>query len=363
MRLLIHSSYDQPVHVVRPEAEIYVEMARAGHEVTIVTEPGDFDYARRFRAHGIRVIGAYPRKKIDVAHIRQLRAELKSGYDLAVGYNSKTLPNLAFASIGLAHKLVAYRGTVGGLYRHDPSSYLTALHPRVNGVICVSDAVRDDVRQRSFLPDNRVVTCYKGHDIHWYDGEAANLAEFGIPPEAFVIICVANARPSKGIEVLLEASAHLDQPENVHLLFAGRGFEASPYRELIAAHPLSARIHCLGHRSDIPALMRAANVQVQPSVKGEGLPKTVIEAMGGATPSIVTTTGGSKELIREGETGFVVEVNDAPAITGHLNPLIADPARARRMGEAAYQHLKTDFSLQRSLADHETFFKQLLENQ
>lgn len=359
MRILVHSSYDQPEHVVRPEAEIYVALAARGHRITVVTEPGDFYYARRFRAQGIEVIGAYPRKKIDFAQIRRLRQALQSGYDIAVGYNAKTLPNLAFASIGLRHRLIAYRGTVGGLYRHDPTAYLTALHPRVNGIICVSEAVRADVRRRSFLPDQRVVAIHKGHDSSWYDQTTAALGAFGIGRDAFVIICVANDRPGKGVNVLLAATEHLRRPEHVHLLLVGTGFERDFYNDLIAAHPLRGRIHRLGSRKDIPALMRAANVQVQPSIKGEGLPKTVIEAMGGATPSIVTTTGGSKELIADGVSGFVVPVNDAAAITACLDRLIADPEQTAAMGKAAHDRLKTQFSLARSVCEHETFFRTL----
>ena len=359
MRILVHASYDQPEHVVRPEAEIYVALSVRGHRVTVITEPGDFCYARRFREHGIEVIGAYPGKKIDFAQIRRLRQALRSGYDIAVGYNAKTLPNLAFASIGLSHRLIAYRGTVGGLYRHDPTAYLTALHPRVNGIFCVSAAVRDDVRRRSFLPDERVVAIHKGHDIAWYDGTTAALGELGIGRDAFVIICVANDRPGKGVSVLLAATERLHRPDRVHLLLVGSGFERGAYSDLIAAHPLRGRIHRLGYRKDIPALMRAADVQVQPSVKGEGLPKTVLEAMGGATPSIVTTTGGSKELVAEGVSGFVVPVNDAAAITVRLDQLIADPARAAVMGKAARDRLETHFSLARSVKEHEAFFRAL----
>ncbi len=359
MKILVHSSYDQPEHVVRPEAEIYVELAARGHQVTIFTEPGAFFYARRFREHGIEVIGAYPRKKIDFAQIRRLRAQLRSGYDVAVGYNAKTLPNLAFASIGLPHRLIAYRGTVGGLYRHDPTAYLTALHPRVDGIVCVSAAVRKDVRRHAFLPDERVVTIHKGHDIAWYDGATADLGEWGIGEDAFVIICVANNRPGKGVNVLLAATKQLRRADHVHLLLVGSGFDGSPYNDWIAAHPLHGRIHRLGYRNDIPALMRAADVQVQPSVKGEGLPKTVIEAMGGATPSIVTTTGGSQELVAEGKSGFVVPVGDAAAITARLDELIADPARGKVMGKAAHARLATEFSLARSVREHEAFFRTL----
>ncbi|SUO96846.1 glycosyltransferase family 4 protein [Suttonella ornithocola] len=362
MKILVHSGYkvDSP-HSVRPEAEVYIALARKGHEITIVTQPGEYEYFKRFQTQGLHTIGAYPKNKIDFSHIQFLRKELKKGYDIAYGYNSKTIPNLAFAAIGLPTKVIAYRGTVGGLYRYDPSSYLTALHPRVDAVIAVSNAVRDDVRKRSFLPNERVITIYKGHDIQWYDDEPkTDLTSLGISKDAFTVICAANARPSKGIEILLDAFGQLSYTDNIHLVFAGNGFEQEPYQSLINSHPLKNQIHLLGHRNDIIGLMKAADVQVQPSIKGEGLPKTIIEAMGGATPSIVTTTGGGKELILEGKTGFVVPTHDAMAIAKHLGQLIANPSQAKEMGQLAKERLKTEFSLVKSIEEHEHFFKTLI---
>ncbi len=136
----------------------------------------------RFRDCGVKVIDCYPNKKVCLKTIKTLHHELNSGnYDICYGFNSKTIPNLAFASIGTKAKMVSYRGTTGGLYRHDPTAYLTHLHPKVQGIVCVSNAIRDDVRETCLATHQKhVVTIYKGHQLAWYQVPQTERSEFGL---------------------------------------------------------------------------------------------------------------------------------------------------------------------------------------
>lgn len=361
MRILIFSSYKDAWNSVRPEAEMFIEMVKLGHEVTIMTQ-GDADYVARFRDNGIKVIDAYPSKKICWTTIKTLRAELRAHpYDIVYAMNSKTIPNAAFACIGFKRtKLVTYRGTVGGLYRHDPTAYLTHLHPRVDGISCVAQAVTDDVKQRVWRHKDRVVTIYKGHDIAWYQAQPANICELGLPSDAFCVICIANARPSKGVHILLDSAKQLADLPHVHLLLAGRDMDTEQNLNLAKQSGMSERIHFLGYRQDVPELLAASAVQVQPSISGEGLPKTIIEAMAMGVPSIVTTTGGGKELLVDGESGFIVPVQDPDAIAEKIRWLYQSPEQRQKMGKLAQQRMISDFSCQTSAQQHLAFFQSLL---
>jgi hypothetical protein len=172
MNILIFGSSDSSFNSVRPEAEIFIGMAGRGHNVTVVTH-ANTEYSKIFEQNGIKVIGHHPKHKISFESIAIIRAELRSKrYDIVYASNSKTIPNAAFACIGMPVKLITYRGTTGGLYRHDPSAYLTHLHPRVNGIICVAEAVREDVIQRVWKNKNNVVAIHKGHN---YPGTTSRL--------------------------------------------------------------------------------------------------------------------------------------------------------------------------------------------
>jgi hypothetical protein len=148
MKILVCASYKHAWNSIRPEAEIFIEMAKLGHSITVMTQ-GDAGYVTRLKENGVNVISCYPTRKICIKTIKTIRAELKkNNYDICYAFNSKTIPNAAFACIGFDVKLIVYRGTTGGLYRHDPSAYLTILHPRVDGVVCVSVAVKNDFVKR-----------------------------------------------------------------------------------------------------------------------------------------------------------------------------------------------------------------------
>lgn len=357
MNILICSSYLHAWNSVRPEAEMFIGFVKAGHNVTIMTQ-GEAEYVKRFKEEGVDVIDCYPTKKVCFKTIKKIHQVIKQKQiDICYGFNSKTIPNAAFACIGTKAKMIAYRGTTGGLYRHDPSAYLTQLHPRVDGIICVSKAVQQDVKNRVWKNKNNVVTIYKGHKLAWYQVEATPRSEFGLKEENIIAVCATHVRPSKGISILLEATHLIDDP-NFHLILAGSGYE--PHFDQIKASPMADRIHYIGHRTDIPSLMTMADFQVQPSISGEGLPRTIIEAMANGTTSVATTTGGSPELIIDGETGYIVETGNAAAFAGAMNKLISNKAQCNEMSKKAQQHLNTYFTSAETIKHHIDYFKQLL---
>ena len=113
---------------------MFIEFVKQGHNVTVMTQ-GDAEYVERFIKQGVKVIDCYPSKKICIKTIKKVHNTLKENtIDICYAFNSKTIPNAAFACIGTKEKLVAYRGTTGGLYRHDPSAYLTQQPQRVGGI-------------------------------------------------------------------------------------------------------------------------------------------------------------------------------------------------------------------------------------
>ncbi|UJZ94020.1 glycosyltransferase [Photobacterium damselae subsp. damselae] len=360
MRILVLSSYKDSWNSVRPEAEMFIEMVNQGHDVTIMTQ-GDAEYVSRFKKYGIHVIDCYPKRKICSHTIKAIRTELKAKYyDIVYALNSKTIPNAAFACIGFPNtKLISYRGTVGGIYRHDPSAYLTHLHPRIDGISCVANAVTESVRTKAYVDHDAIQTIYKGHDLEWYVAEKANREILGLLDSDVVVICVANARKSKGVHILLEAMTHLASISNLHLVLVGRDMDTEENTQLAQQSGMNERIHFLGYRNDVPELMAMADIQIQPSISGEGLPKTIIEAMAMSKPSVVTTTGGSKELVDNNVTGFVVETGNEAVLANKIAQLAQSKEMRTNMGNAAKQRLIDSFSIQATTLQQLAFFQHI----
>jgi len=344
---------------VRPEAEWFIGLQRAGIEMTVMTEQ-DSVYADRMRAAGVRIVHLDIRRKYDLSAIRAIRTELREQrhHILHLFYN-KAISNGIVASLGQPVKVVTYRGQTGNIKRHDPTAYLGHLNPRVTKITCVADAVRRDLIANGVSPE-KVTTIYKGHDLSWYEGiEAENLAPLGIPEDAFTVACVANNRPRKGVPVLIEAARYLPSDTRLHFLLIGNGMTSDEIRDLIDASPLADRFHPLGYREDVLRLVAACQGGVLPATKREGLPKTVIESMALGLPTVVTRTGGSPELIVDGDCGYVVEPGDAQGLAAALQRLVYDPEGARRMGENARRRLAEAFNVEQGVAAHVRLYNEL----
>jgi len=346
----------------RPTTATFIGLHRAGIALTVVCPPGSQGHAA-LDAAGVPLLDFELRGRVDSAGVRRLRSELQIGhYDILHVFSNKALQNGLLASRGLAIRIIAYRGIVGNVSFFNPVSWMRFLNPRIDRIVCVAEAVREYfLRMRpAFLrvPAERLVTIYKGHSLDWYTASPADLSELGIPPDAFVIGCVANYRPRKGIELLVEAMADTPQSWQAHLLLVGQ-MDAPRLTKTIAASPASERIHRVGYRRDAPSLTAACHVFVLPSIRREGLARSLIEAMAYGVAPIVTDCGGSPELVVHGESGLVIPVGDAAAIGRALRKMHEKPEMRRRMGEAARNRIGKDFRIETTIEQTLALYRSL----
>ncbi len=336
----------------RPTTATFVGLRRAGVDLTVVCPP-DTDSRALLAAEGVKLLDLKLGGLRDRRGTARLRDELVRGsYDVLHVFSNRPLESGVAAVRGLPVKLVAYRGIVGNVSFLSPISWLRFLNPRIDRIVCVCNAVRDyflSMRPALLrMPAERPVTIYKGHSLAWYTAAPADLRELGIPAGAFVAVCVANYRPRKGIEVLVDALAELPRDWPVHVLLVGR-MDAPRLRAKIAASPVKERVHVAGHRSDAPAIVAACDVFVLPSVKREGLARSLIEAMAYRVAPIVTDCGGSPELVVDGECGLVVPVRNATALSRAIRRLYENPAVRSGMGAAARERIGTHFRIERTI--------------
>ncbi len=321
-------------------------MHEAGIEVTVVI-PDASPNAQALKEAGVPTLDIPLPKKLHRPAIRALREELVRGrYHIMHTFNNNGVSNGLRACKGLPVKVICYRGIVGAVSFLDPVSWLRYLNPRIDRIICVCEAIRRYFLEMkpAFLrmPEDRPVTIHKGHKLEWYDGTPADLTEFGIPGDAFVIACTANYRPRKGIDYLIEAVEMLPADMPVHLMLVGH-MDAPALKKRIARSPASERIHRVGFVTNAPEVSAAADVFCLPSTKREGLPRSVIEAMAYRVPPVVTDAGGSPELVENGVSGIVVPPMDSVALAQAIETLYRDDALRARMGAAARERIGTAF--------------------
>ncbi len=157
-------------------------------------------------------------------------------------------------------------------------------------------------------------------------------AELGVPAERVVVIIVSRLVRHKGHPELLEAMKTIDADLWVvgNRLDSDHGEDLEPY---FSTCGLGGRLHRLGYREDVPALLAAADIFVLPS-HFEGLPMSVIEAMLTGLPVVATRIRGPREQVDGGRTGLLVPPRDPDALEAALRLLVDNPALRSRLGRA-----------------------------
>ena len=332
------------------ETGSFIEMHRRGVDITVMTWPDTFNYDALIEA-GVPTIPYVLKGKLSRPCIRFIRSELqRKNYDVLHMLDKRATMNGLRASRGMNIKLVAYRGIVGNLSYFDPLSWLYLLNPRLDRIICVCEAIRQyllglgmpGIRLRRDVP----VTIHKGHNPEWYQPPFENLGQFGIPAGAFVVACTARGVPRKGVPVLLDAIDRLPPDLDMHFLLAGTQMDNPHHEKLVAKNRYARNIHLFGFLKRMPWILPNCDIAVLPSLRREGLPRGIIEAMiGGAVP-IVSDSGGSPELVEDGRSGYVVPPGEAQPITDRMLTLYNDRDLHRRMSEAARDRIRNDFRVE-----------------
>lgn len=344
----------------RPEAAIFAGLKARGVDVHVVGTPLP-EHRECLSTAGIPVTDYSFKNRFDLKGMRLIR-RLTREYvpDIIYALSNRALSTTVISHFFQPVKIVAYRGTVGHISWWDPSSWFTYLNSRVDKTLCVSKAVESYLLQVG-IPQRRLVTIYKGHDVAWYRGATAPARDsFGIPSDAFVVGCTAMMRSVKGIDDLLRAvSTLLDELPKLHLLLVG-AVKDPPIQAEIDRFPDPSRIHLTGFRPDATDLARLADVAVMASKNREGFPKSMIESMSQGVPAIVTAVGGMTELVDNGNAGLIVPPSNPAALAAAIRTLYHDTALRERLGNAASQQIASAFNINQTISQVHAVFEELV---
>jgi glycosyltransferase involved in cell wall biosynthesis len=160
------------------------------------------------------------------------------------------------------------------------------------------------------------------------------------------LLFVARLAELKGLSVLLAAVAALaDDHAGLALTVIGDGPERRRFELLAAELGVADRVDFVGYRSqaEVADHLAATDVFVLPSY-AEGVPVTLMEAMGAGVPVVATQVGGVSELVEDGTNGFVVRPGDVEQLTDRLHRLLIDPGLRADFGAAGRDKVGTEFA-------------------
>lgn len=162
-----------------------------------------------------------------------------------------------------------------------------------------------------------------------------------------VIVMVAQLRPQKGHDILLDALTQLSVDVRVRLI--GDGAEGPVIRDRVDALGLAGRVEMVGFTDDVRSQLVAADVVVLPS-RFEGLPIALLEAMAAGCTVIASDIPGHAEVVRDGIDGLLVPPDDPTALATAMAAILHDEPAAARLGAAARVRVAERFDVRDMVA-------------
>ncbi len=243
-------------------------------------------------------------------------------------------------------------------------SLFAFLIEQVDAIVGVGEEIRREVEVTFHPRRARLVTIRNGRDVRPFLAVTPAVAAetrraLGLAAGDICLMQVGIAWEKDPL-VSLRAFAELApaHPE-LRLVFVGEGPLQGELAREAAARGLGGRVHVLGVRRDVPALLSAADVLVLPSIT-EGLPGVLIEAGMAGCAAVAYDTGSVRDVLIEGVTGYIVPLGDTTALTARLREVVRDGALRRQMGREAMARCRGEFDIEASVRKYESLFAELV---
>jgi glycosyltransferase involved in cell wall biosynthesis len=309
-------------NVHAPNVEFYERARRRGLSVRMLHCQGRADW-RAVR----QIEDCIQEDGIELLHTHGYKADLY-GY-VAARRSGKPI-------VATCHNWVG--GTAAlGIYNHLDRMALKRFH----GLAAVSDSVAQRLLN-SGVAATKIRTIANGIDVEPF--------ERALPSPALnfdgnkVIGMVARLDLQKGFEYLLRAAHQLCGTfPALKVVIAGEGPDRQAIETMIQRFGLQSSVILAGHHSDMPGIYAAIDIFVLPSLN-EGLPMTILEAMAASKPVIATRVGAIPSVIKEGETGLLVDPGDADGLRDALARLLSDSDLCQRLGAAGYDWVRRNYT-------------------
>lgn len=240
---------------------------------------------------------------------------------------------------------------------------LSVVRNTATKIVVVCDFV-GEMLKRLRMPSGKIARIYNGTRTERMDAvpNGSLRRELGIGENVRLIGTVANVRESKGYEYFVRAASAISRSHKDVMFIAVGDKEnelAQPILELAKTLRVDDRIHFLGFREDVPAILKDLDIFVLASTS-EGFPLAVLEAMAAAKPIVVTDCGGPPELVTAGITGIIVPIRDTDALQSGIAELLTHSDRARSLGAAGKLKVQAQFSLSSMVQSYERLYQEVL---
>lgn len=224
-------------------------------------------------------------------------------------------------------------------------------------VIAVSDIVKKSLMEETFIPEERVEVVYNGVDENYInsiegergDGSVVNL------------IYVGRIEKSKGVFLVIDMVEEMNL-SNFKLLFVGGGEGLANLKERVSNSKIKGKVEFIENatREKVISMLKFSDILVFPTLRVEGFPMVLVEAMFCSLPIVAFDMGGVKYGVRDSKTGFLINSGDKEAFKYNLSKLANNPDLREVLGKNGREWAKNDFSIDKMVDKYESVFKEVL---
>ena len=245
------------------------------------------------------------------------------------------------------------------LAKHLQRPYIVTVHDYLNQqdafkfdhqwgrrIIAVSESVKEDLLFQTKLAGDIVTVIHSGVPTDHISDGLTVLNNDHMP----VVGTAGPLEAAKGLDYFLRAArivAH-SRPD-VQFLVAGAGPDESRLRRLVGEMKMTGQVTFVPNVFDFTSSLEAMDIFCLPALK-QGLGTIMLEAMARGRPVIATRAGGVDSVVKEGETGLLVEPSDIDDLAGRMLELLSNPAKAQEIGrrgrDVVSEHFRVDTMVQ-----------------
>jgi len=339
--------------------EVCRGLQERGHQVRLACVP-NWRLDREARKRGIETLALYSREEYDWRRFPAFFREFRSRhYDVVQAHSwaDRVVPMIAARLAGVPAVIMErpdYRGFSNRL-----TAYVCG-HLVCDALIAVSEAVRSQTLERG-VDASRVFRVYNGIAIPSLSHPRSSVRqELHLSEETFLVAAAGRLVEEKGFDLLIRAMRQvIENKVDAHCLIAGSGPEEGQLRQLAESLGLGERVHFLGFRDDVVAILAEAQLCAMPS-RSEGLPYVALEALSVRCPVVASNVGGLPEVVGE-SCGVLVPPENPEKLARAIVDLAANPALLREMGAAGRRRAEEMFSMKAMLDGVEAVYRAVLQ--
>jgi len=315
-------------------------LAEAGVEVTVLGVRGTWDVARM-----CRLAGVLRELEVDLVHTHLFQADLAGR---------------PAARLAAVPHLVHTVHVAEGRFRPWQFAYARLLSGCCDRIVCVSPSVCEYHLARSGLPKSRYTVIREGIDADAFARDNRKRMQlrrqWGIAADQPLVAFVGRLDHQEGIETLLSAMSHLAaRGQATHLVIGGDGPKRQIIENFIRHGEGGDYCRMLGFVNDVQAVLSAADIFAMPS-RWAGFGLAAAEAMAASLPVVAALSPGLRDIISDGETGVMIDPGDVFGLAARIEQLAHDPELRRKLGAAAREHVRQEYSVESMVAAHERLY-------